>query len=113
MNMIPKILIWSEAKPPNEEVRYHHVIAQTPFGMIRIVWNGNRDNDPPSVQRFPGDYRGGCPTTLVAAKIAVQTEWERLLNLCLELDVTDDPAFGPDFVRDQPNHLHDTNIHFQ
>lgn len=36
-------LIWTDPSPPNEQCRYHHTIAETPFGRFLLTWKGWKD----------------------------------------------------------------------
>lgn len=49
---------FTEKQEPNEKIRYNHVIADTPIGIITIEWKGWKDNPDYTVflnQEYIGD----------------------------------------------------------
>lgn len=60
-----KPLVWSEPENANEEVRYNHVSADTPFGQILITWKGWKE--------FPSFDVDDHPVAGVAGHIFEQT----------------------------------------
>lgn len=80
MNLQP-VLQWREPAPANEEIRYDHVIAQTPFGRILITWKGWKSHSSYDVEEAPGQDLGVCMSynSLTEAKQkASEQYWERL-----------------------------------
>lgn len=77
-----KPLVWCEVQEPNDRVRYHHVIANTPFGDFVITWRDWKDYDPPSIDQTPwGDWYE-CFTTLDEAKEVAEQEYRtRILSV--------------------------------
>lgn len=74
-----KPLVWSEPLRSTEEVRYNHVIAETPFGRFLITWKGWKEHDSPTIDETPwGDFGGvGCDVEDAKA-IAEKAYLERL-----------------------------------
>lgn len=76
-------LRWSEHRPPNSEIPYDHVIAQTPFGRVLITWKGWKNHDTATIDEFPGaGFLPSCPG-LDGAKITAEREWIRRVSECL------------------------------
>lgn len=49
-------LEWSETWPPNDIYPYHHVIADSIFGALRIEWKGWKGSQEPYVVHMNDDY---------------------------------------------------------
>jgi hypothetical protein len=55
------LLAWSDPAKPNEECRYNHSIAQTPFGRFLLTWKGWKDDPGYGFDETPWkeiEYRG-------------------------------------------------------
>jgi hypothetical protein len=65
-------LQWTESMPPNNECRYDHCIAETPFGRFLITWKSWKDYDSPTVDETPWGYWGGGFNSVDEAKAACQ-----------------------------------------
>lgn len=81
----PKKLEWSKIFAPNEEIRYTHVISETPFGRFLITWKSWKDDPSYDVDETPwgeGIYTSG--QSLELAKERCETEWNELLKECYE-----------------------------
>jgi hypothetical protein len=89
---VVKPLEWSETRDPTEEIRYTHVIAETPFGIYSIEWKAWRDNDPPCVY-LNGDYVECCHN-LDAAKNAAKTQLEQRILSALSPQPVTKPAMS-------------------
>jgi hypothetical protein len=78
-----KPLEWSKQFEPTEEIRYNHVIADTPFGRFLITWKGWKLYDSCVVDETPwGDWYAAF-NSLDEAKQACSDEFNRLLKSCL------------------------------
>ena len=78
-----KPLIWSEPHPPNKDIRYDHVRAETPFGNFLITCKSWKKYDSPTIDETPwGDYFG-CGDTIDDAKKLCEEEYERRVRECL------------------------------
>lgn len=73
------MLNWSEPSPPNAACPYHHCVADTPLGQIRLEWK-----DRKNTMIIPG---GGMPwgefivgDNLDEAKRNVQIAWNAMLD---------------------------------
>ena len=79
-----KSLKWSENIKPNENVRYDHCIAETPFGRFLITWKGWKDNVSPEAEETPwGEYYDPCADSVEEAQANCEREFARRLALCL------------------------------
>lgn len=74
---------WTPISEPTEEIRYHHVIAHTPFGWFLITWKGWKLYDSYVVDGTPwGDWYASF-STLDEAKMACGAEFNRRVQSCL------------------------------
>ena len=64
-----KPLQWSDEREPNEDVRYNHVVAESPLGRITIEWKGWKKYDSRCVY-VGGEYIDSGNTLEDAKKIA-------------------------------------------
>jgi hypothetical protein len=72
-------LQWTESMPPNNECRYSHCIAETPFGRFLITWKSWKDYDTPTVDETPwGDWYGAFNSVDEAKAACQQGMNERL-----------------------------------
>ena len=79
-----KPLEWSEQHKPNDNVRYNHCIAHTPFGRFLITWKGWKDNVSPEAEETPwGEYYDPCADSVEEAQANCEREFARRLALCL------------------------------
>lgn len=46
-------LKWSETREPNEDVRYHHAVAETALGRIVVSWKGWKTYPSYDIQEAP------------------------------------------------------------
>jgi hypothetical protein len=76
-------LVWSD-EPPNNDCRYNHAAAVTPFGRVLITWKGWREYVYPTIDETPWGEFGGSFSTVEEAKAAVQAEYTRRVLLCLQ-----------------------------
>lgn len=53
-------LQWSGHLKPNEEIRYDHLLAQTPFGRILITWKGWKEQWDMVIDEHPVGTARGC-----------------------------------------------------
>ena len=75
-------LIWTENLPPNEECRYDHCKADTPFGRFLITWKSWKQCDSPTVDETPwGDFWSAFES-IERAKEDCQKEYEKRLRDC-------------------------------
>jgi hypothetical protein len=72
-------LQWSENKPPSEECRYDHCIAETPFGRFLITWKSWKQFDSPTVDEAPWGIWCVAFDSVDAAKAACQRELDERL----------------------------------
>jgi len=78
-----KPLQWTEPAPPNEDVRYDHVTAETPFGRFLITWKSWKEHPDYTVDETPwGDW---CTPTysLAEAKELAWDEYQCRILGCL------------------------------
>jgi hypothetical protein len=78
-----KPLEWSDVRQPDEEIRYHHIIAESPIGQWTIQWKGWKDYDDRTVF-LGGDFVLNGGDILEAAKSAAQADYERRILSALE-----------------------------
>ena len=71
-----KLLEWSEIRPPNEEVRYDHVVSASALGQWSIEWKSWKDYDDRTIF-LDGDFVANGGENLEAAKAAAQADYER------------------------------------
>ena len=84
-------LQWTENRQPNEECRYNHCIAETPFGRFLITWKGWKRYDDPTVDDTPwGDWYGGF-NSVDEAKAACQREFDVKVKVCAALSTPTQP----------------------
>jgi hypothetical protein len=76
-----KALEWSDPSPPNDDCRYDHVVAATPWGPMRIEWKGWKQHDSYSV--FRDGFFMSSESALDAAKAAAQDMHEADILSCL------------------------------
>ena len=53
-------LVWAATEEPNDKIRYHHTVAETPFGRILITWKEWKIYTSYDIEEFPGcdtEYR--------------------------------------------------------
>lgn len=77
-------LVWSAPAPPNEECRYDHTRAETPFGIFLLIWKGWKEHDDPGFDETPWgevEYRGW--KTIEEAQEWAESEMERRIKECL------------------------------
>lgn len=89
MTSLTPALKWSEPAAPNDEIRYDHVIAHTPFGRILITWKSWKPHSPYTIDEQPGvnPQAYAAHSTLQKAKQeATNCYWERL-QIALGVDV--------------------------
>ena len=79
-----KPLQWSNVREPNELVRYHHVIAETPFGMFLITWKGWKERDTPTVDASPCGDVFIAGVDLEDTKRLAEEEYRKCVIACLE-----------------------------
>ena len=73
------VLQWTDNAPPNEDCRYDHCTAETPFGRFRISWKSWKQFDSPTVDETPwGDWYGAFDS-VDEAKAACQEEINKRL----------------------------------
>lgn len=72
------MLNWSEPSPPNAACPYHHCVAQTPLGEIRLGWDESADIDPACCSMPWGEFISGVG--LNEAKRNVQIAWDAMLD---------------------------------
>lgn len=72
------MLNWSEPSPPNAACPYHHCVADTPLGQIRLEWDGVGNNLPACGTMPWGEFVFG--NDLHAAKQFVQMAWGAMLD---------------------------------
>jgi hypothetical protein len=78
-------LQWTENRQPNEECRYNHCIAETPFGRFLITWKDWKAYNDPTVDETPwGDWYGVF-NSVDEAKTACQSELNAKLLACAAL----------------------------
>lgn len=70
---IVKPLEWSEEKVSNKDVKYNHVIAETPFGRFVIAWKSNDSFDVMESPLEPENYK--FFSTLEQAKESCQEDF--------------------------------------
>jgi hypothetical protein len=76
------ILQWTENMPPNENCRYDHCIAETPFGRFLITWKGWKEWDSRVVDETPwGDWYAAFDS-LSEAKASCQQGMDERIALC-------------------------------
>jgi hypothetical protein len=81
-------LQWTENRQPNEECRYNHCKAETPFGRFLITWKGWKRYDDPTVDETPwGDWYGVF-NSVDDAKTACQREFDVKLAVCAALSTS-------------------------
>ena len=81
-------LQWTENRQPNEECRYNHCIAETPFGRFLITWKGWKRYDDPTVDDTPwGDWYGVF-NSIDEAKTACQREFDVKVKACAALSTS-------------------------
>jgi hypothetical protein len=81
-------LQWTENRQPNEECRYSHCIAETPFGRFLITWKGWKRYDDPTVDETPwGDWYGVF-NSVDEAKAACQREFDVKVKACAALSTS-------------------------
>jgi hypothetical protein len=84
-------LQWTENRQPNEECRYSHCIAETPFGRFLITWKGWKRYDDPTVDETPwGDWYGVF-NSVDEAKAACQREFDVKAKVCAALSTPTQP----------------------
>ena len=64
-----KPLQWCDEREPNEDVHYHHVVAESPLGRITVEWKGWKKYDSRCVY-VGGEYIDSGSTLEDAKKIA-------------------------------------------
>lgn len=82
MSLKPLILTWTEPAPPDEHIRYDHVVAQTPLGRISIEWKSWKPFDSFDIQGVTEGY-WGYGNNLEDAKRIAQEKWNELILSCL------------------------------
>lgn len=75
-----KPLVWTSPAPPNEMVRYDHVIAETPFGRFLITWKGWKESDSPTIDETPWGEWGGAFTTVEQAMAAAEAAFTKRIH---------------------------------
>lgn len=93
-----KPLEWSDVRQPDEEIRYHHIIAESPIGQWTIQWKGWKDYDDRTVF-LDGDFVLNGGDLLEAAKAAAQADFKRRILSALEATPPapcDHPIWGQD-----------------
>lgn len=63
------LLKWSEEYEANEDIRYNHVLADSPIGKFSIEWKGWKENDVMTI--YLDEHYLDCADTLEKAKEAV------------------------------------------
>lgn len=78
------ILKWTPARPPGEDnCRYDHCIANTPFGRFLITWKSWKEYDYPTVDETPwGDWYETFHSVQEAQR-ACEDEYRRRLQAAL------------------------------
>ena len=80
----PKPLVWTEPSPPTDEIRYHHTIANTPFGRFVITWKGWKEYESSTVDETPwGDYWTACHSVEQGKRIC-EAEFAHRLKECFD-----------------------------
>lgn len=83
MQILPKSLNWTPELQPNEDCRYNHFTADTPFGRFLITWKGWKKYDDPVAEETPwGEFYHPHASTLEQAKVNCEQEFTRRLMLC-------------------------------
>ena len=75
-----KSLVWTEEKKPNDEIRYNHVIAVTPFGRFLVTWKGWKKYDSPTIDETPWGGWGGVGVDLQAAKETAEEQYIKKIS---------------------------------
>ena len=84
-----KKLVWSEQLEPNNDIRYHHVVANTPFGRIVIDWKGWKQYPQYDITCPWNDEHGWCEehhtgeTTLQATMTKAEQVYLAKVKECL------------------------------
>lgn len=73
-------LEWSEEAPPNKDISYTHVIAETPMGRIVIEWKGWKEYPNFDTNMPWGEYIAYLGFDLESAKEAVQKAWSEMVS---------------------------------
>ena len=79
-----KPLVWSDPAPPNEEIRYDHITADTPFGRFLVTWKGWKDHDPPIIDETPWGGWEAATDSLDEARDLCWRRYEEKLRECME-----------------------------
>ena len=79
------MLRWSGETQPNEEVPYHHVIAETPFGRFLVTWKGWKEYDSPTIDETPWGEFLGAHSNLEDAKEAAQLAFDQRVTEAVTL----------------------------
>lgn len=78
-----KPLQWSNAQEPNDKIWYHHICAETPFGIITITWKGWKETDWPTLDNAPWDDFHDSFSDLEEAKRSVEERYMEKVKECL------------------------------
>jgi hypothetical protein len=79
-----KPLVWGPVCEPNDECRYNHCEAQTPFGRFLLTWKGWKDDPGFVVEESPWHDWLGSWDTLKDAKEACEKLWRERLMMCIQ-----------------------------
>lgn len=93
--MCAKQIEWGEVSPPNEQVRYDHVIGMTPLGRVLITWKGWKKLSAPTIDEMPGcdGFFGAGYDTVQEAMVAAQAAFDELIGRCITDDNVKDEGF--------------------
>jgi len=76
-------LEWSAHRPPDEQCRYDHTEAETPFGRFLITWKGWKEYSRPTIDEAPwGDIYESF-SSVAEAKAAAESQFSSRVLLCL------------------------------
>ena len=77
-------LQWTDPAPPDDEVRYDHVTAETPFGDFLITWKSWKDDPDFTVDYTPWGPWFQSEYSLEGAKRLAWEEYRCRLLGCLD-----------------------------
>ena len=77
-------LAWTAEREPNDECRYNHCIAETPFGRFLLTWKAWKDYPIATADETPwGEWFDAVWADVAKAKVACEHEYGRRVALCL------------------------------